>query len=69
MAGRTLSLRVITPERIVLDARVNSVRLPGVDGSIGVLPRRMLVPDDRYGEARKLLQDAGLGQELSSDTP
>jgi len=39
LAGRTLSLRVITPERIVLDARVTSVRLPGVDGSIGVLPR------------------------------
>jgi F-type H+-transporting ATPase subunit epsilon len=39
LAGRTLSLRVITPERIVLDARVSSVRLPGVDGSIGVLPR------------------------------
>jgi len=38
MAG-TLTLRVITPERIALDREVASVRLPGLDGSIGVLPR------------------------------
>ena len=35
----TLTLRVITPDRIVLDCQASSVRLPGVDGSIGVLPR------------------------------
>ena len=34
-----LTLRVITPERIVLDTAVDSVRIPGVDGSIGILPR------------------------------
>lgn len=34
-----LTLRIITPERIALDEPVVSVRLPGVDGSIGVLPR------------------------------
>jgi F-type H+-transporting ATPase subunit epsilon len=34
-----LTLRVITPERIAIDVPVESVRLPGVDGSIGVLPR------------------------------
>lgn len=34
-----LTLRVITPDRIVLDKRVTSVRIPGVDGSIGILPR------------------------------
>jgi F-type H+-transporting ATPase subunit epsilon len=38
MAG-TLTLRVITPERIALDQSVSSVRIPGVDGSIGILPR------------------------------
>lgn len=32
-----LTLRVITPDRIVLDATATAVRLPGVDGSIGVL--------------------------------
>jgi F-type H+-transporting ATPase subunit epsilon len=35
----TLTLRVITPDRIALDQSVASVRLPGLDGSIGVLPR------------------------------
>jgi F-type H+-transporting ATPase subunit epsilon len=34
-----LTLRVITPERIALDQSVSSVRIPGVDGSIGILPR------------------------------
>jgi len=34
-----LTLRVITPDRIVLDEPVASVRIPGVDGSMGVLPR------------------------------
>ncbi len=35
----TLTLRVITPERVALDQSVSSVRIPGVDGSIGILPR------------------------------
>ena len=38
MAG-TLTLRVITPDRIALDKSVASARIPGLDGSIGVLPR------------------------------
>lgn len=38
MAG-TLTLRVITPTRIVLDEPVDSVRIPVLDGSLGVLPR------------------------------
>lgn len=38
MAG-TLTLRVITPERIALDTQVQSVRIPGADGSMGILPR------------------------------
>jgi F-type H+-transporting ATPase subunit epsilon len=35
----TLTLRVITPDRIALDRQVDSVRLPALDGSLGVLPR------------------------------
>ncbi|MEY2786668.1 MAG: synthase epsilon subunit [Planctomycetota bacterium] len=38
MAG-TLTLRVITPERIALDAEVSSVSIPATDGGIGILPR------------------------------
>ena len=34
-----LTLRVITPDSIVLDTPAASVRIPGVDGQIGVLPR------------------------------
>jgi len=35
----SLTLRVITPERIVLDTIAREVKFPGLDGSIGVLPR------------------------------
>src|SRR5689334_4119982 len=38
MAG-SLTLRVITPDRIALDTQVQSARIPGLDGSIGILPR------------------------------
>jgi hypothetical protein len=51
-------------EHLVLDRNMSVL-----EGSIGILPRRILVPDDRLAQARKLLQDAGLGQELPRDTP
>lgn len=35
----SLTLRVITPDAIVLDTTAASVRIPGVDGSIGILPK------------------------------
>ena len=34
-----LTLRVITPDKIALDTQADKVRLPGVDGSMGILPR------------------------------
>ncbi len=34
-----LTLRVITPDRIALDEQTDAVHLPGLDGSIGILPR------------------------------
>ena len=36
-----------------------------LDGSIGVLPRRVLVVDDDIDEARKILADAGIANEIS----
>lgn len=33
----SLTLRVITPERVVLDTSATSVKFPGLDGSMGVL--------------------------------
>jgi hypothetical protein len=36
-----------------------------VEGSIGILPRRVLVLRSRHEDARRLLSEAGLGRELS----
>ena len=35
-----------------------------LEGSLGVLQRRILVPDDEIDAARRLLAEAGIGQEL-----
>lgn len=36
-----------------------------LDGSIGILPRRMLVDSDQRERARRILSEAGLESELS----
>ena len=38
-----------------------------IEGSLGVLPRRILVHEDDNREARQLLTDAGLAHELRAD--
>ncbi len=38
-----------------------------LEGSLGMLPRRLLVDADRADEARSLLRDAGLGEELRDE--
>lgn len=38
-----------------------------LEGSLGMLPRRILVADDQAARARRLLTDAGLGHELRPD--
>ena len=35
-----------------------------LDGSIGILPRRVLVESDRIDEARRILTDAGIADEI-----
>ena len=35
-----------------------------LEGSVGILSQRIMVPDDQEHVARRLLQDAGLGHEL-----
>jgi len=35
-----------------------------IEGSLGILPRRVLVPSDDVDDARQLLKDAGVGGEL-----
>ena len=37
--AEALTLRVITPDSIALDTPASSVRIPGIDGQIGILPR------------------------------
>jgi len=38
-----------------------------LEGSIGILARRVLVAEDFADEARELLEEAGLGHELRPD--
>ncbi len=38
-----------------------------LEGSLGLLPRRILVEDENVARARRLLTDAGLGHELRPD--
>ena len=36
-----------------------------MDGSIGALPRRILVSDDDFEEAMRIMRDADIGDEIS----
>lgn len=38
-----------------------------LEGSLGMLPRRFLVEDDHAVQARRILIDAGLGDELRTE--
>jgi hypothetical protein len=38
-----------------------------LEGSVGILPCRVLVPEEEAAPARRLLLDAGLGHELIPD--
>ena len=37
-----------------------------VEGSLGIIPRRILVESDRLEQARRIVRDAGLENELGS---
>jgi hypothetical protein len=47
---------------VVLDQNMSVL-----EGSLGILPRRLLVAEDYENAARRLLADAGLGHELRPD--
>ena len=36
-----------------------------IEGSLGVLPRRVMVANEEIEAARRLLREAGIGQEIS----
>lgn len=42
---------------VVLDRNMSAL-----EGSVGILPRRLLVNEDSYAQACRLLEDADLGQ-------
>ncbi len=46
-------------EALVLDQNMSVI-----EGSLGVLPRRVLVPSDRIENARRIMHWAGIGDEL-----
>ena len=47
---------------VVLDQNMSVL-----EGSLGILPRRVLVADEQVGRARRLLNEAGMGKELRPD--
>jgi hypothetical protein len=56
-------------EALLSDARIEHLvvdqNMSVLEGSIGILPRRVLVDRDRLEEARALVADAGIERELS----
>ena len=66
---RTNDLAEISWIRALLaDAAIESVVLDGhmsvVEGSLGILARRLMVTDDDYARACRLLREAGEGDAL-----
>jgi hypothetical protein len=47
-----------------IDLWVADQNMSIIEGSLGVLPRRIMVPADSLAQARRLLVDAGVGNEL-----
>lgn len=47
---------------LVLDRHMSTI-----EGSLGILPRRILVDEEDWQGARRILEDAGLGHELRPD--
>ena len=55
-------------ESLMKDAGIHSMvadqSMSVLEGSLGLLPRRFLVEEDRADEARRIMKDAGLEAEL-----
>jgi hypothetical protein len=50
-----------------IDYLVLDQNMSVLEGSLGILPRRVLVSEDRFAGARRILTEAGLGHELRPD--
>jgi hypothetical protein len=67
---RTTDIVTISHIQAILDAEGIAtfeldVNMSVLDGSLGILPRRIMVADDEYDDAVLLITDAGLAMELS----
>jgi hypothetical protein len=67
---RTTDIVTISHIQAILDAEGIAtfeldVNMSVLDGSLGILPRRIMVADDEYDDAFQLITDAGLAMELS----
>jgi len=55
-------------EALMRDAGITALvmdqNMSVIEGSLGVLPRRIMVPLDELENARRVLRDAGIGDEL-----
>jgi hypothetical protein len=50
-----------------IDCVVLDQNMSVLEGSLGMLPRRLLVADHELARARRIMQEAGLGHELRPD--
>jgi len=50
-----------------IDVAVVDVNMSVLEGSLGILPRRAMVPEDQLARAIMVLSEAGLQQWLSDD--
>jgi hypothetical protein len=46
---------------------ITDTNMSVLEGSIGILPRRILVESDKIGRARRILTEAGIGHVISED--
>ncbi|HEX2554787.1 MAG TPA: DUF2007 domain-containing protein [Microvirga sp.] len=51
-------------EQANIPVLVADSHMSALEGMIGVFPRRLLVPEDREAQARRLIREAGLSAEL-----
>jgi hypothetical protein len=52
-----------------ITAMVTDQNMSVIEGSLGILPRRVLVVSDQIEEARGILKEAGIGGELEKPKP
>ncbi|MEO0327662.1 MAG: DUF2007 domain-containing protein [Pseudomonadota bacterium] len=63
----TLSLVETLLKEAGIESMVLDQNMSVLEGSIGIIPRRLMVPDQQLAEARVLMEDAGLQDELKAE--